>query len=243
MRGKEQVTKMKNENRTIGIIHAVNLTIRAMQPFLDRYIPDIAVMHLCDDTIQRDNIAAGPGTIPKRNYFRFAQYAHNLQESGVEIILLACSTFNYAAELARPMIDIPIMQIDRPMMELAVEQGARVGLLATLATTVPSSERLLRIVAAEKNKPVEITTVLRPEAFAAIQRGDVETHNGMLLDEIARLSSKVDSIVLAQLSMSALEPSLKGTAVPVYNSGTTGFARIRQMLDESRREALQEVRS
>ncbi|HEX5433306.1 MAG TPA: aspartate/glutamate racemase family protein [Candidatus Angelobacter sp.] len=221
---------MKETPKTIGIIHAIHLTIRAMQPFLDRYIPDVEVIHLCDDTIQRDNISAGVGVIPKHNYFRFAQYAHNLQESGVELILLACSTFNYAAELARPMIDIPILQIDRPMMELAVSRGHRVGLLATLATTVPSSERLLKIVAAEKNSPVEITTVLRPEAFAAIQKGDTETHNRILLEEIDKLSGKVDSIVMAQLSMSALEPYLGKTAVPVYNSGATGFGHIRQLL-------------
>ncbi len=221
---------MREQTRTIGIIHAVHLTIQAMKPFLEKYIPDVEVMHLCDDTIQRDNIAAGVGVIPKHNYFRFAQYAHNLEESGVELILLACSTFNYAAELARPMIDIPIMQIDRPMMELAVAQGRRVGMLATLATTVPSSERLLRIVAEEKKRPVEITTVLRPEAFEAIQNGDKETHNRILLEEIDRLSSKVDSIVLAQLSMSALEPYLGKTAVPVYNSGTTGFDFIRRTL-------------
>lgn len=216
--------------KTLGIIHAVNLTIRAMQPFLEKFIPDIEVMHLCDDTIQRDNIRAGVGVIPRTNYFKFAQYAHNLQEAGADMILLACSTFNYAAELARPMIDIPIMQIDRPMMELAVQQGRRVGLLATLATTAPSSERLLRIVAGENGKDVEITTVLREEAFQAIQKGDAETHNAILLDEIAKLSSKVDSIVMAQLSMSALAPHLTSTSVPVYDSGTTGFGRIREML-------------
>ena len=221
---------MSEEKKTIGIIHAIHLTIRAMQPFLERYIPDVEVMHLCDDTIQRDNIAAGVGMIPKANYFKFAQYAHNLEEAKVDLILLACSTFNYAAELARPMINVPIMQIDRPMMELAVTQGRRVGMLATLATTVPSSERLLRIVAAEKNTPVEITTVLRPEAFEAIQRGDSKKHNEILLEEIDKLSGKVDSIVMAQLSMSALEPFLGKTAVPVYNSGTTGFGYIRQVL-------------
>ncbi len=146
------------------------------------------MVHLCDDTIQRDNIRAGVGVIPKVNYFKFAQYAHNLEEAGVGVILLACSTFNYAAELARPMIHMPIMQIDRPMMEEAVQQGPRVGLLATLATTVPSSERLLRIVAAEQKRDVEITTVLRPEAFEAIQKGDTETHNRILLEEIDKLS-------------------------------------------------------
>jgi len=232
---------MEKTTKTIGIIHAVNLTIRAMQPFIERYLPDAEVVHLCDDTIQRDNICAGVGVIPKHNYFRFAQYAHNLQESGVDLILLACSTFNYAAELARPMIDVPIMQIDRPMMELAVAQGPRVGLLATLATTVPSSERLLRIVAAENKREVEITTVLRPEAFAAISKGDSVTHNNILLEEIDKLSKNVDSIVLAQLSMSALAPLLNNTAVPVYNSGTTGFERIHQTLYGVPSKPLQEV--
>ena len=135
--------------KTLGIIHASSLTIKAMQPFVEQYLREISVMHLCDDTIQRDNIKAGVGVIPKVNYCKFAQYAHNLEEAGVDMILLACSTFNYAAELARPMINIPIMQIDRPMMENAVRNGKRVGMLATLSTTVPSSERLLRIVAGE----------------------------------------------------------------------------------------------
>jgi aspartate/glutamate racemase len=219
------------EQKTLGIIHAINLTIRAMQPFIDEYLPGVPIMHLCDDTIQRDNIAAGVGVIPKRNYFKFAQYAQNLQDAGVDMILLACSTFNYAAELARPLISIPIAQIDRPMMEAAVCTGKRVGLLATLATTVPSSERLLRICAAERNKDVEITTVLREEAFVAYQKGEIEKHNAMLLEEIDKLSRNVDSIVMAQLSMSALAPRLGKTAVPVFNSGNTGFARVREMLE------------
>jgi aspartate/glutamate racemase len=201
-----------------------------MEPFIRRYIPEVAVMHLCDDTIQRDNIRAGVGVIPKVNYFKFAQYAHNLQEAGADMILLACSTFNYAAELARPMIDIPIMQIDRPMMEQAVSHSKRIGLLATLPTTVPSSERLLRIVAGENKKEIEVTTVLRREAFEAFERGDIETHNAMLLEEIETLGNNVDSIVMAQLSMSALAPHLNNTRVPVYNSGSTCFSRLRDML-------------
>ncbi len=218
--------------KTLAIIHAIHLTIRAMQPFIDRYIPEVSVMHLCDDTIQRDNIAAGVGNIPKVNYFKFAQYAHNLEEAKVDMILLACSTFNNAAELARPLINVPIAQIDRPMMEKAVSHSKKVGLLATLPTTVPSSERLLNIVAREKGKSIEITTVLRPDAFQAFEKGDIDTHNSILFEEIDLLSDKVDAIVMAQLSMSALAPYLRETKVPVYNSGDTGFARVREMLQE-----------
>jgi aspartate/glutamate racemase len=189
-------------------------------------------MHLCDDTIQRDNIAAGVGVIPKVNYYKFAQYAHNLEEAGVDVIMLACSTFNFSAELARPMINTPIAQIDRPMMELAVKTGKKIGLLATLSTTVPSSERLLKIAADEAGKEIEIKTVLCSEAFEEYLKGNFEKHNEILLKAIDDLSDEVDCIAMAQLSMSKLALYLTDTKVPVYNSGDTGFERVLQMLKD-----------
>ncbi len=209
--------------KTLGVIHAAHLTIAAMKPYTDKYLPDVTIMHLCDDTIQRDNIAAGVGIIPKVNYYKFAQYAHNLEEAGVDAILLACSTFNQAADLARPMINTPIFQIDRPMMDKAVQTGTRIGLLATLAMTVPSSERLLKLAATDAQKEIAIKTVLCTEAFEALSKGDTKAHNDMLLAEIDKLSKSVDCIAMAQLSMSALAPFLTDTRVPVYNSGNTCF--------------------
>lgn len=218
------------ENKTLGIIHASHITITAMQPYLEKYLPEVQSMHLCDDTIQRDNIRAGVGVIPKVNYFKFAQYAHNLEEAGVDLILLACSTFNYAAELGRPLVNVPIMQIDRPMMEKAVRTGKRIGLLATLETTVPASARLLDIAAEEAGVHIEKKTVLCSEAFAAYAQGNIQQHNALLLGAIDALSKKTDCIVMVQLSMSALAPCLKETTVPVYNSGETGFMRVRELL-------------
>jgi aspartate/glutamate racemase len=218
-------------DRTLGVIHASSLTISAIKPYVERYIPEVEVMHLADDTIQRENIKAGPGNIPKVNYYKFVQYAHNLEEAKVDLILLACSTFNRAVEFAVPMINIPMLQIDRTMMELAVNSGEKVGLLATLATTVPSSERLLKTVASQLNKKIDITTVLCEEAFEAVEKGDVQKHNEILIQAIDELSNKVDSIVMAQLSMSALAPYLSNTKVPVYNSGDTGLAKVREMLE------------
>lgn len=220
------------KDKTLGIIHASHITIKAMEPYIKKFIPEVQIMHLCDDTIQRDNIKAGAGVIPKVNYFKFAEYAHNLEEANVDMILLACSTFNYAAELARPMINIPIAQIDRPMMQKAVLTGKKIGLLATLATTVPSSERLLDIVAKEEGKEIERKTVLCSEAFEAYSKGDIEAHNQILKDAIAKLSEEVDCIVMAQLSMSALAPYLGETKVPVYNSGETGFLAVREQLEK-----------
>ena len=221
---------MRTEKKTLGIIHAALISSKSVQPYIDEILPDVTVVHMVDDTIQNTNFACPPGVIPKTNFFKFATYAHFLEEAGVDLIMLACSTFNQAAEHAWPMINTPILQIDRPMMDLAVQQGNRIGLLATVPTTVPASERLLRTAAADAGKNIDVTTVLCSEAFEFIKKGDVQKHNDMLIHEIDRLSDSVDAIVMAQVSMSALEPMLQNTNVPVFNSGRTGFERARQML-------------
>jgi aspartate/glutamate racemase len=223
---------MKNLNdKTLGIIHAALISTKGVQPFIEEIIPEVTVVHHVDDTIQNLNFISPPGIIPKVNYYKFVTYAHNLEMAGVDLILLACSTFNRAVELARPMINVPMLQIDRPMMDLAVMHGKKIGLLATVPTTVPSSEQLLNLAASEAGKKVDITTILCSEAFAEIKKGNVQKHNELLLGEIDKLSDIVDAIVLAQVSMSALEPMLKNTKVPVYNSGRTGFTRVREILE------------
>ncbi len=218
-------------SKTLGIIHAAVFTSQTVQKYIAEIIPEVSVMHFGDDTVQRDNLAAPPGTIPKANYFKFVTYAHFLEEAGVDLIMLACSTFNYAVEVARPMIQTPLLQIDRPMMDLAVQQGRRIGLLATLPSTVPSSERLLRQAAAEAGKEIRIQTVLCSEAFKILRAGNPEKHNQMLLEAIDRLSEEVDAIVMAQVSMSVLEASLQNSRVPVYNSARTGFTAARRILE------------
>ena len=217
--------------KMLGIIHAAVFTSQVVQKYITEIIPEVTVAHAGDDTIQMTNSASEPGFIPKVNYFKFVTLAKFLEDAGADLIMLACSTFNRAVEYARPMIETPMLQIDRPMMDLAVQQGERVGLLATLESTVPSSERLLRLAAEEAGKKVEIKTVLCSEAFKVLRQGNTAKHNEILLTEIDKLSKQVDSIVLAQVSMTALEPFLKNPRVPVYNSGRTGFNKAREILE------------
>ncbi len=217
--------------KTLGIIHAAVFTSTIVQKYITEIIPEVEVVHLGDDTIQRDNLAAPPGTIPKVNYFKFITYARFLQEAGADLIMLGCSTFNSAVEVARPAIDVPLLQIDRPMMDLAVRQGSRIGLLGTLPSTMPASSRLLQQAANDAGKEITIKPVLCSEAFQALQAGERERHNEMLLAELDRLTREVDAVVMAQVSMSVLEPFLQNTRVPVYNSGRTGFTKAREILE------------
>lgn len=217
-------------NKTLGIFHAALISTKSVEPFIKEIIPEVTVVHFVDDTVQNLNFIQLPGVIPKENLFKFVTYAHNLQEANVDLILLACSTFNIAVEFARPLIEVPLLQIDRPMMDLAVQDGKRIGLVGTVPSTMIPSENLLRKAAMEAGKKIAVSTVLCSRAFAEIKKGNVENHNAILLEEIKFLSKSVDAIVLAQVSMSALEPMLKDFKVPIYNSGRTGFNKVRQLL-------------
>lgn len=223
------------KGKTLGVYHAAHITIPTLEQFAGTYIPEVNLMHFCDDTIQRDNLGAPVGEIPKVNYFKFAQYCHNLEEAGVDAILLCCSTFNRAAELAAPMVNVPIVQIDRAMMDKAVQTGSRIGLLGTLPSTMPASERLLRKAATDAGKEITITPVLCSEAFIELtQHKNTERHNELLLEAIEKLADEVDCVVMAQLSMSALAPRLKEARCPVYTSGDTGVLRVKEVLENTK---------
>jgi aspartate/glutamate racemase len=218
--------------KTLGIIHAAVFTAASLEPIAREIMPEVSIMHAGDDTVQRDNLNAPIGTIPKVNFYKFATFARFFEDAGIDLIVLACSTFNQAVEFARPMIRVPMLQIDRPMMEKAVTTGKRIGLIGTLPSTMPSSERLLRQCAADVGKEIEVISVLNDKAFKILRSGDSATHNAMVLEDIKRISSQVDCIVLAQASMSVLEKDVAGNAVPVYTSPRLAFQRARTMLEQ-----------
>jgi len=218
--------------KTLGIIHAAVFTAGVLEPYAREVMPEVSIMHAGDDTVQRDNLAAPPGTIPKANFYKFATFAKFFEDAGIDLIVLGCSTFNKAVEYARPMINIPLLQIDRPMMMKAVETGKKIGLLGTLPSTMPASENLLRACAAEAGKEIDVIPVLNSEAFKILRAGDPAKHNELLLECIADLSKEVDCIVLAQGSMAVLEKDVINNPVPVFSSPRLAFETARKMLEE-----------
>ncbi len=219
-------------DKMLGLIHASSISIAMCQPFIDEYIPEVAVMHFADDTVQRDNLLAPVGALPKKNFGKFALYSKILQNSGADMVLLACSTFNEAVEFAQPMIDIPIWQIDGPMVEMVVSDSKKVGILGTLPSAVYAEERLINLSAGKRNRKIELVKEVHRDAFEVLLTGDREKHNAMLIDSLYNMAKEVDCIVLAQISMAILEPFTKDVPVPVYNSGRTCFPALRKFLSE-----------
>ena len=174
----------------------------------------------------------------------FARYARDLIElSEVDARLITCSTMNRSLPFVKQAIaeyEIPVVQIDEPMMESAVEHGGNVLVIATHGPTVKNTQQLLEETAAAKgrNHLMKYTGATVEEAFHLLGEGKIDEHNELIAEVIRREQKKnrIDQVVLAQLSMSVFKfsyPSLEDSfGIPVFTSGEEGFKRVREILSK-----------
>ena len=183
---------------------------------------------------------AGQGELPPENVAAFERMALDLVELGhVDAVLITCSTMNRAYGRVRQVLSphgVPLLQIDRPMMEAAVAHGGRILVVATHGPTVSSTQALLSEVAAEAGRHVDSSGALVEAAWHALSQGDVWAHNSILA-QVIRERAKAEplaSAVLAQLSMSVFLLSypdpVREFGIPVFTSGQCGFEAMRRVL-------------
>jgi Asp/Glu/hydantoin racemase len=110
--------------------------------------------------------------------------------------------------------------------------GPRVGVVATVSTTLEPTVRLIRKKAAEHKRDVTVVERIADGAFDALLAGDAARHDDILKSTIVALMDEVDVVVLAQVSMARLVPLLGPTKVPVLSSPQSGVAEVRRALAE-----------
>ena len=126
---------------------------------------------------------------------------------------------------------VKVFRIDGPMAEKAVREGKKIGVIATLPTTLEPTVKLLLDKAEEAGREIEVVKGLAEGAFAAGQSGDKATHD-RLIEEVAKtIADKVDVIVLAQGSMAAMEQKLiEMTGKTVLSSPLLGVLGVKEYL-------------
>jgi len=125
-------------------------------------------------------------------------------------------------------------------MENAVRHGGKTLVIATHGPTVASTQALLRETAAELNMTIDFSGETVEVAWHRLAAGDVQGHNELLAQAIRghQQTEKIDSVVLAQLSMTVFLLSypdpLKEFGIPVFTSGQCGFERVAELLRRDR---------
>mgnify|MGYP002622041927 CR=1 FL=1 len=214
---------------TLAIIHTTPATVEPLRALAQDILPGCDVFNLVDDSIL-PQLARTGGDI-RTVESRLVQYARIAQDTGADAILEACSSVGEVVAAMASAVDIPVVRIDETMAEAAIQRGSRIGLAATLPTTLNPTLRLLRGKAAAIGREVEITTALAEGAYARLMAGDREGHDTELAAVLLELARDVEVVVLAQASMARVLPALPVELRDRFlSSPRLGMERVRMVL-------------
>ena len=219
---------------TLALVHTSPTLAPLFNELTARLVPDARVLHFVDESLIKNTIAAG--ILEKATIRRAIALIGSTFDAGADVALVTCSSIGPAVDLAAGLYDRPVLRIDRPMAEKAVATGKRIGVAATLRTTLAPTAALVRRAAAEAGRDVEIVEQLCAGAFEAVMAGDGATHDRLVADGLTRGLADVDVIVLAQASMARVLSAIpKGDlSAPVLSSPELGVERARDVLHAAR---------
>jgi Asp/Glu/hydantoin racemase len=130
-------------------------------------------------------------------------YMSAVQEGCVAMLNL-CSSVGEVADCiqtAANYIGVPIVRVDEEMCREAVRKGSRIGVMATLPTTLEPTKNTIKRMSRECGKHVELVDCLVDGAFGLSQ----EAFREMMQENAGKIANEVDVIVFAQGSMAYCE--------------------------------------
>lgn len=194
------------QKKTLALVHTSATLVPVFAQLCKAKLPNVDTFNIVDDSLVRAIGARGSLTADIAR--RVASYITSAESGGADFILVTCSSIGPAVEAAAPFAAVPVLRVDQPMADLAVRSGRRIGVVATLPTTLNPTTDLVRRRAEAAGKDVQITARLCEGAFAALMAGDAATHDQKVAAALRELVAQVDVIVLAQASMARVVETL-----------------------------------
>jgi Asp/Glu/hydantoin racemase len=216
--------------KKLALLHTSPVLTPLFASLCAQWMPEVKIFHIVDESLIKNTIEAG--RLEKVTIRRLMGMIGSGFDGGADAVLVTCSSIGPGVEIAQSVFDRPVIRVDEAMAGMAVASGQRVGVIATLSTTLAPTAALVRRKAQEAGKPVEIVECLCEGAFAAVMAGDSATHDRIVGAALTDRLRDVDVIVLAQASMARVLEGLPPGAVkaPVLASPELGVKATREVL-------------
>jgi Asp/Glu/hydantoin racemase len=216
----------------VYIVHTSFVSVEYLTALFKELCPEATVRHIVDDSLLAEVLAHKGLTAGVRR--RMLTYYQAADAAGADLIFNQCSSVGEAADSAARTLRAPVIKVDSAMAEEACLKGRRIGVIATLETTLGPTCRLIRTTARRLRRDIEIIPCLIAGAFEQLLKGDRPRHNKMVLAGIRKLVRTTDIVVCAQGSMVAILPQLGRTRVPVLTSPKLGVTQAVTLLRQRR---------
>lgn len=205
--------------------------VNTMKTLCREELPDCELVNIADDSLIREVMAQGHVTDGVKA--RMMHYYQAAAELKPDLIVGACSSVGEVTEEADRLLEIPVLRIDHAMVEKALSVGNRIGVLASLKTTMEPTISFIHRIAEQEKRTVTVIGKVAEGAYEANSRGEGEVHDRLIAEAAMSLKDEADVLILAQGSMARMEDVLqKSTGLPVYSSPRLCVREIKRRLEE-----------
>lgn len=187
------------KGKTLALIHTSASLVPVFQQLCQAKLPEVETFNIVDDSLVRQ-IGANGGITPDITA-RVTWYIESAIAGGADQVLVTCSSIGPAVDSVAARFKVPVLRVDEPMADEAVRTGPRIGVVATLLTTLEPTAELVRRRAAAAGREIELTLRLCAGAFETLMAGDAARHDALVAAALGELCAQVDVVVLAQASM------------------------------------------
>lgn len=208
---------METKRKTVALVHTSSSLAPVFENLCKEKNLDVNLVHIEDASLIRDMVAAGELTADMSQ--RVLDHV-TAAEGSADCIMVTCSSLGPAVDAAQSRMSKPLLRVDQPLADQAVLMGNRIGVVATLVTTLVPTTELIQRRAEKAGKKVEVISELCEGTFEALANGDFEKHDATIVAAIERLAKEVDVVVLAQASMARVIGKLNAEeiGVPILSS-------------------------
>lgn len=206
------------KRKTVTLIHTSSSLVPVFERLCKEKKLDVNLVHVEDDSLIRDVIAEGK--LSSGTSQRVLKHISDARDTTSDLIMVTCSSLGPAVDSAQQKSGKPLLRVDQPLADQAVRLGTKIGVVATLVTTLVPTADLIERRAKKVGKHVEVIAELCDGAFKAFSDKDFERHDAAVLHAIVELAKKVDVVVLAQASMARVIGKMNAgeIGVPVLSS-------------------------
>ncbi|MGI4797270.1 MAG: aspartate/glutamate racemase family protein [Janthinobacterium lividum] len=212
----------------IVLLHATPVAMLPIQSAFAERWPEAETVNLLDDGLSLDR--AREPDLSEAMIQRFVEFGLYGAKMGADGILITCSAFGPAIDRLIEAVPIPVLKPNEAMFRGALEQGKRIGMLATFAPSVATMTDEFEEFVAETGSPAQLTTVLVADAIDLMKKGDPEAHNRLVAARAPELAG-YDAIMLAHFSTSRAAAAVRAVVdVPVLTAPDAAVERMRHLV-------------
>lgn len=215
-------------SKKVVIIHTSLVSHAALNNLFKEIMPDVKVHNIVDDSLL-DEVKT-VGHVTPKIIGRMVEYFKAAESIGADLIFNQCSSVGEAAQIAAKCVNIPMLRIDQPMAEKAVNLGKRIAVVGTVTSTMEPSYHIVQQMAEKHQKQVDVVPYVIDGALDLLMTEGQARHNQFLLEKLKEIQQHFDVIVLAQGSMAVLEPELHQISIPVLTSPRLAVESVKELL-------------